>query len=162
MRSRRCLNSRLIRYGRPLVSQIKGVSDMFDLMLITVIEQDCNDIKAGRGVVLPVSAKPGEGGLADLSLFEGGDCQLRDAVSQVFTALDLDKDQSLPIFGDDVDLAPLAAEVPFDNPQAASLQKSGCKFFAAIADPGVLMTFSPGSGGGGLAGVAICPSHAST
>ena len=100
--------------------------------------------------MLVVSGKPGEGGLADLPLFEGGDCQLRDTVGEGFTALDLDKDKGVAIPGDDIDFTPLAAEVPLDNLQAASLQKCCRQLFAAIADTGILMPF------------AIFPSHGST
>jgi len=97
-----------------------------------------------------VFGKPGEGGLADLPLFEGGDCQLRNTVGERFTALDLDKDQRFAIFGDDVDFAPLAAEVPLDNPQAAALQKGCRQLFAVIADTGIFKSS------------AIFPSHGST
>lgn len=135
---------------------------MFDLMVIAAIKQNCDHIKAGRFVVLTVSAKPGEGGFTDLPLFERGYSQLRDAVREGFATLDLYKDNGAAILGHDVDLTTLAAEVPLDNLQAVSLQKGGGKLLTPVSDPGVLMTFTLGSGGGGLADIAISPSHGST
>lgn len=138
------------RCAKGSVRQVKGVFDMFDPVLVAPFEQYRDDIKAGRGVVLAVPAKPSEGGLADLPLFERGDGKLRDAVGKGFAALDLYEDQGIAIPGHDVDLATLAAEIPFDDLEAASLQEGSCQLFAAIAEPGVLMAF------------AIFPSHGST
>lgn len=135
---------------------------MIDSMVVAAIEQDCNDIKTGGLVVLTVSAQPGEGGFADLPLFERGYRKLRDAEGQGFAAFDLYKDKGATIPGNDVDLAPFAAKVPLDNPQAVSLQKGDGKLLSPVSDPGVLPTLTQGSGGGGLAGVFICPSHEST
>ena len=97
-----------------------------------------------------VFGQPGEGGLADLPLFEGGDCQLRNTISEGFTALYLDKNQSFAIFCDYIDFAPLAAEVALDQLETFLHQKGRRQLFAAIADPGILQTS------------AISPSHAST
>lgn len=135
---------------------------MIDSMVIAAIEQDCNDIKTGGLVVLTVAAKPGEGGFADLPLFERGYRKLRDAEGQGFAALDLYKDKGTAIPGHNVDLAPFAAKVPLYNPQAVSLQKGDGKLLSSDSDPGVLLTFTLGSGGGGLIGAPICPSHEST
>ena len=136
---------------RPVsICQIKGVFDMFYQVLIVTAEQYRDNIKAGRGVMLVVSGKPGEGGLADLPLFKGGDCQLRESVGEGFAALDLDKDQSFALSGDDIDFTTLAAEVSLDNCETVSLQKCCCQIFAAPADAGILLTF------------ATFPSHANT
>ena len=97
-----------------------------------------------------VFCKPGEGGLADLSLFEGVDCKLRNTISQGFTALYLDKNQSFAILCDNIDFTPLAAEVALDQLKTVSHQESRRQFFAATADPGILQPS------------AIFPSHAST
>ena len=97
-----------------------------------------------------VSGKPGEGGLADLPLFEGGHRQLGDAVGEGFTAFDLYEDKGIAILCDDIDFAPLAAEVSLDNSETVSLQKRCCQLFAAISDQCILLTF------------ATFPSHGST
>lgn len=123
---------------------------MFYLVVVIVVEQYGDNIKAGRGVMLVVSGKPGEGGLADLPLFEGGDCQLRESIGEGLAALDLDKDQSFTLTGDDIDFTTLAAEVSLDNCETALLQKSCCQIFAARADAGILLAF------------ATFPSHANT
>lgn len=119
-------------------------------MLIVTAQQYGNHVKAGWRVVFMVSGKPGEGGLADLPLFERGYCQLRYAVGQGFAALDLDKNDSFALFGDNIHFPAFAAKVSLDDFETVSLQKSRCQLFAPIADPGVF-----------LAG-AISPSHGST
>lgn len=119
-------------------------------MLIAPFEEYCDYVKAGRSVVFVISGKPGEGCLADLSLLEGGDSQLRDSIGESFTALDFDKNNCFAILGDDIDLTPLAAEVTLDNPESDSLQECCCQLFATIADPGILLPF------------ATFPSHGST
>ena len=123
---------------------------MFDLVLIITAEQNRDHIKAGGFVVLMISGKPGEGGLADLPLLEGGHRQLRDAVGEGFSAFDLYKDKGIAILCDDIDFTPLAAEVSLDQLVTVSLQKRCCQFFAAITDQCILLTF------------AIFPSHGST
>ena len=120
---------------------------MFYLVEVIAVEQYGDNIKAGRGVMLVVPGKPGEGSLADLSLFEGGDCQLRESVGEGLAALDFDKDQSFTLSGDNIDFTTLAAEVSLDNGETALLQKCCCQILAAPADTGILPTF------------AIFPSH---
>ena len=100
--------------------------------------------------MLVVFGEPGEGGLAYLPLFEGSDCQLRNAISEGFTALDFDKNQSFAILCDYIDFTPLAAEVSLDQLKTVSHQESRRQFFAATADPGILKSS------------AISPSHGNT
>jgi len=97
-----------------------------------------------------VSGKPGEGGLADLPLFEGGDCELRDTIGEGLAAFNLDKNQCFAIFCDDINFTTLAAKVSLNNYKTVSFQKCCCQFFAATADTGILKTF------------AIFPSHGNT
>ncbi len=106
--------------------------------------------------------KPGEGGLADLPLFEGGYGELRNAEGQGFTALNLDKNKSLAVPGDNINFAPLAAIITLDNFPAVALQEGDGKFFAVFADPCILVAFTFRSRRKILPGVAICPSHVST
>lgn len=123
---------------------------MLNLVLIVTAEQYGDNIKAGRGVMFVVSGKPGQGGFADLPLFERGYCQLRHTVGEGFTALDLYKYESFTLTGDDINFTTLAAEVSLDNGKTVSLQKSCRQLFAAIADAGILLTLT------------ISPSHGST
>ena len=97
-----------------------------------------------------VSAKPGESGLADLSLLEGGHRKLRDAVREGSAALDLYKDNCIAIHCHNIDFTTLAAEVALDQLKTVSHQESRRQFFAATADPGILKSS------------AISPSHGST
>jgi hypothetical protein len=123
---------------------------MFYLVLIIVIEQNRDNIKAGRFVMLMVSGKPGECGLTDLPLFEWSYRKLRDSVGESFPAFDLYEDKGIAILCDDIDFAPLAAEVSFDYSETVSFQKCCCQLFSAISECCILLTF------------AIFPSHANT
>ena len=144
-----------------LVSQLKGVADMFNLMAAIGFQDNGNDIKAGRGIVQSVARQPGERCLADLALLEGGYGKLRRSVDHGFAGFYLDKDKGVTIFGNNINFATFAAKIPLDNFEAIALQKSCCQFFSATTNAGVFM--SP-------AGVvseflffrAICPSHANT
>jgi len=134
---------------------------MFQLMPVAAFQNDGDYVEAGRVVMQLVAGEPGESGLADLALFEGGDGKLRWAVGKGFAGFDLDKDKGVAILGDYVNFATLAAEIPLDDLQAAALQKSCGKLFATSADAGVFISFA-GGGGVLLSGGVICPSHVNT
>jgi len=116
--------------------------------------------------VQPLDRKPGQGSLGDLALLEGGHRQLWDAVSKAFPGFDLDEHQSLVdgSTGDDVHLAPPAAEVALKDAVAAGGQEGAGNFLTLVAGafvyvfgfrghcivPWTYQSSSPGRGGRSL------------
>lgn len=96
---------------------------MFNFVGIAAVKQYGDDVEAGRGVGFLVLGEPGEGGFADLPLFEGGYSFLGYAVGEAFAAFYFDKDNGVAVFGNNIDLATLAAKVPLDDFDAASLKE---------------------------------------
>ncbi len=127
-----------------------------------MIEQDSDNIEAGRGVVQSVFREPGEGGFADLPLLEGGHGELGDSVGEGSAAFYLDKDEGFAVFGDDVYFAPFAAEVALDDLHPVPFQKGRGQLFAAISQAEVLMAPAGGSLVFSRVFGFISPSHGST
>lgn len=77
--------------------------------------QDGYDIEAGGGIMHIVLGQPDQGGLGYLTLLERCDCQLGHTKGFSFPGFHLDEDDRFAIFGDNINLAALAAEIPLDD-----------------------------------------------
>jgi len=106
---------------------------MFELKADTGVQQDGDDVEAGRRIVQTVFGQPGESSLADLPLLEGGKGQLWGAIGQVAAGLHLHKYKAAAVAGDDIHFAPLAAEVAFQYLQSASYQVSCRQLLPPVA-----------------------------
>ena len=123
---------------------------MVDGVLAASMQQNSDNVKPCVGVMQLLFREPGQRRLGNLALFERGHRQLRHAVGQPGAGLDLDEDQALVprITGNDVNLAPLAAEVALHDPVAARDQEICRNLFAQFA--GTFVARGCGGRGGGF------------
>ena len=113
---------------------------MLDAVGDITLQKNGDHVESGGLVVTAVLQQPGEGGLADLPLLEGGEGQLGDAVGKVAAGFYFDENGGCSIPGDDVHFTPLAAKVSFHHLQAVFLQPGRGQLFPPVPQPLVCMT----------------------
>lgn len=126
------------------ICQLKSIYDMFYRMPSIIGEQYGYDIKTRKLVMHLIFGKPGKGSLGNLALLEGIDRQLRYTIEETAPGFDFHKDQNLILQGNDVNLAPLATEVTFDNAVAVRVKIPGSDLFSLVSG---LLAYVLGHGG---------------
>lgn len=89
---------------------------MTDAVPLLAIRKERKDIKATDDVPEVIQHQIGFGQFPNLALLESSDRVFRPAEIGASPGFDLDKDEGVPVIGNDIDFTPVEAEPAADNP----------------------------------------------